>query len=68
MPAVAAHRAVDGRAGLGRDGVHQNRERLLAGDVAVSFLRATMADPAVKRLLSTEHFSVDGTLIDAWLR
>jgi hypothetical protein len=25
-----------------------------------------MSDPAVKRLLSTEHFSVDGTLIDAW--
>ena len=44
----------------------KNRERLLAGDVAVSFLRAVMADPAVKRLLSTEHFSVDGTLIDAW--
>jgi transposase len=44
----------------------KNRERLLAGDVAVSFLLAVMADPAVKRLLSTEHFSVDGTLIDAW--
>jgi len=44
----------------------KNRERLLAGDVAVSFLQVTMADPAVKRLLSTEHFSVDGTLIDAW--
>ena len=44
----------------------KNRERLLAGDVAVSFLLAVMGDPAVKRLLSTEHFSVDGTLIDAW--
>ena len=44
----------------------KNRERLLAGDVAVSFLLAVMRDPAVKRLLSTEHFSVDGTLIDAW--
>ena len=44
----------------------KNRERLLAGDVAVSFLLAIMGDPAVKRLLSTEHFSVDGTLIDAW--
>jgi len=43
----------------------KNRERLLAGDVAVSFLLAVMEDPAVKRLLSTEHFSVDGTLIDA---
>lgn len=44
----------------------KNRERLLEGDVAVSFLLAVMGDPAVKRLLSTEHFSVDGTLIDAW--
>jgi transposase len=44
----------------------KNRERLLEGDVAVSFLLAVMDDAAVKRLLSTEHFSVDGTLIDAW--
>ena len=44
----------------------KNRDRLLAGDVAVSFLLAVMGDPAVKRLLSSEHFSVDGTLIDAW--
>ena len=44
----------------------KNRERLLAGDVAVSFLLAVMGDPAVKRQLSTEHCSVDGTLIDAW--
>ena len=44
----------------------KNRERLLAGDVAVSFLLAVMGDPAVRQLLSTEHFSADGTLIDAW--
>jgi len=44
----------------------KNRERLLEGEVAVSFLLAVMGDAAVKRLLSTEHFSVDGTLIDAW--
>ena len=44
----------------------KNRERLLEGDVAVGFLLAVMGDPAVERLLSTEHFSVDGTLIDAW--
>jgi transposase len=44
----------------------KNRERLLEGDVAVSFLLAVMGDASVKRLLSTEHFSVDGTLIDAW--
>ena len=51
---------------MGRSGVHQNRARLLEGDVAVSFLVAVMGNPAVKRLLSSEHFSVDGTLIDAW--
>lgn len=44
----------------------KNRERLLAGDIAAAFLLAVMGDPAVKRLLSDEHFSVDGTLIDAW--
>jgi transposase len=44
----------------------KNRERLLGGDIAVGFLLAVMEDPAVKRLLSAEHFSVDGTLIDAW--
>src|SRR3982751_4178284 len=44
----------------------KNRERLLEGDIARGFLRAVLVDPAVKRLLSTEHFSVDGTLIEAW--
>src|SRR3712207_6550823 len=44
----------------------KNRERLLEGDIARGFLRAILIDPAVKRLLSTEHFSVDGTLIEAW--
>ena len=43
----------------------KNRDRLLAGDAVASWLRSS-ADPAVKRLLSTDHFSVDGTLIDAW--
>jgi transposase len=44
----------------------KNRDRLLAGDVAVRFLAAVLARPKVKALLSTEHFSVDGTLIEAW--
>ena len=44
----------------------KNRDRLLAGDVAHRFLAALLAQPRVKRLLSTEHFSVDGTLIEAW--
>ena len=44
----------------------KNRERLLAGEIARNFLVAVLADPAVAPLLSSEHFSVDGTLIEAW--
>src|ERR1700761_2723217 len=44
----------------------KNRDRLLEGDVAAKLLSAVLAQPRVKRLLSTEHFSVDGTLIEAW--
>ncbi len=44
----------------------KNRDRLLDGDIAVKFLNAVLARPRVGRLLSSEHFSVDGTLIEAW--
>ena len=44
----------------------KNRDRLLAGDIAAKFLAAVLSQPRVKKLLSTEHFSVDGTLIEAW--
>jgi transposase len=44
----------------------KNRDRLLDGDIAAKFLAAVLAQPRVKRLLSTDHFSVDGTLIEAW--
>jgi transposase len=44
----------------------KNRDRLLEGDIAAKFLSAVLAQPRVKRLLSSEHFSVDGTLIEAW--
>lgn len=44
----------------------KNRERLLDGEIAARFLSAILARPQVKRLLSNEHFSVDGTLIKAW--
>ena len=44
----------------------KNRERLLEGDMAAKFLAAVLAEPRVKKLLSTDHFSVDGTLIEAW--
>ena len=43
-----------------------NRDRLMAADVAREFLGALMGLSKVKRLLSSDHFSVDGTLIDAW--
>lgn len=44
----------------------KNRDRLLEGDIAAKFLGAVLAQPRVKRLLSSNHFSVDGTLIEAW--
>jgi transposase len=43
-----------------------NRDRLLEADVAREFLGSLMGLAQVKTLLSNEHFSVDGTLIDAW--
>lgn len=44
----------------------KNRDRLLEGDIAAKFLGAVLAQPRVKKLLSSDHFSVDGTLIEAW--
>jgi hypothetical protein len=44
----------------------KNRDRLLEGEIAAKFLEAVLSQPQVKRLLSSEHFSVDGTLIQAW--
>jgi len=44
----------------------KNRDRLLEADVAAKFLEAVLRHPQVKRFLSDEHFSVDGTLVEAW--
>ena len=44
----------------------KNRERLLAGDVAQAFFEEVLVEARQRRLLSDEHFSVDGTLIEAW--
>ena len=44
----------------------KNRDRLLAGDVAAGFLATLLDRPTVRGLLSSEHFSVDGSLIQAW--
>ncbi len=45
----------------------KNRDRLLAGEVAGKFLAAVLAQPRVSRLLSSDHFSVDSTMIEAWV-
>jgi transposase len=44
----------------------KNRERLIAGDIAAQFMAAVLNQERVKALLSEEHFSVDGMLIEAW--
>src|SRR5499427_8106515 len=44
----------------------KNRERLLKGEVAAALLAAVLAQARQRRLLSDEHFTVDGTLIEAW--
>src|SRR3954451_24743354 len=46
----------------------KNRARLLEGEIAAKFLRAVLDQPKIKALLSDEHFSVDGTLIQALRR
>ena len=44
----------------------KNRERLLAADVARAFFAEVVAEAKRRRLLSAEHFTVDGTLLEAW--
>lgn len=44
----------------------KNRERFLAMDAASAFLAGIVSHPDVRRQMSRDHFSVDGTMIDAW--
>lgn len=44
----------------------KNRDRLLEGAVATAFFEQILAQAKAQRLLSDEHFTVDGTLIEAW--
>ncbi|HWK11427.1 MAG TPA: transposase, partial [Vicinamibacterales bacterium] len=44
----------------------KNRDRLLDGDVASAFFEAVLIHADTARLLSDEHFTVDGTLLEAW--
>ena len=43
----------------------KNRDRLIAGDIAAQFMAAVLNQKPIKVLLSDQHFSVDGTLIEA---
>jgi len=44
----------------------KNRERLLEGEIAQAFFEQVIAEAREHGLLSDEHFTVDGTLIEAW--
>jgi hypothetical protein len=44
----------------------KNRDRLLQGEVAEAFFAAVLAQARQRDLLSDQHFTVDGTLIEAW--
>lgn len=44
----------------------KNRDRLLDGDIAAAFFDAVLIHADSQRLLSDEHFTVDGTLLEAW--
>ena len=44
----------------------KNRERLLGGEIAEAFFEAVLGQAREARLLSSEHFTVDGTLVEAW--
>ena len=44
----------------------KNRERLLKGDIAQAFFQTVLEQARAQSLLSEDHFTVDGTLIEAW--
>jgi transposase len=44
----------------------KNRERLLGGDIAEALFQAVLKQARERDLLSDEHFTVDGTLLEAW--
>ena len=44
----------------------KNRDRLLVGDVAAAFFQAVRAEAEARQLTSDDHFTVDGTLLEAW--
>ncbi len=44
----------------------KNRDRLVAADIATAFFQAVRAEAEARQLTSDEHFTVDGTLLEAW--
>jgi transposase len=44
----------------------KNRDRLWAADIATAFFQAVRAEAEARQLTSDEHFTVDGTLLEAW--
>jgi hypothetical protein len=65
--------SIDWFVGLGIDDpvwdpstLSKNRDRLIEVEVAQGFFDQVLAQAAAKDLLSDEHFSVDGTLLEAW--
>ena len=46
----------------------KNRDRLLAAEVADRFFAAVVRQAKLRRYVSSDHFSVDGTLLEAWRR
>src|SRR4051812_4939872 len=61
---IAGSLAYRRRSGVGPDDLH--RERLQAGEVFKQFMIRLVNHPQVKPLLSDQHFSVGGTLVEAW--
>src|SRR5208282_5264794 len=52
--------------GFDHSSFSRNRARLLEHDVASEFFRVVVAEARELKLTSDEHFTVDGTLIEAW--
>jgi len=55
-----------GDRGFDASSFSKNRERLLSHDVARAFFAEVVAEAQRRQLLSAEHFTVDGTLLEAW--
>jgi len=62
--AVLAH--VEEQRGAAAERENKNRDRLLEADIARRFFREVVDQARGGKLLSDEHFSVDGTLIQVW--